>query len=179
MRRRREGGREQPLCFASNYYLAHLAQSAQISRSEFGSPRPRQQSGQPLTPAAVMTQELSPLLPPWGRIAAAAGKCCLRRKCLAMTTLSAGWLLSLIHHSHLLPPSPLSCLQLISGSHSASLYPLPPPPHPPPIFPNSLLAFIFHLLPFLSVLLQQIPAAKLLCSSLSSFYSFSLYFFYP
>lgn len=37
MRRRREGARERPLCFASNYYLAHLAQSAQISGSEFGS----------------------------------------------------------------------------------------------------------------------------------------------
>lgn len=63
------------------------------------------------------------------------------------------------------------CFLARSLSAAATL-PLFTPSHlhflPPPIFPNSLLAFIFHLLPFLSVLLQQIPAAK----SIFSFFPF-------
>ncbi len=55
---------------------------------------------------------LSPSAAPWSlgtkpiiaplNADAVTGKCCLWRKCPTMTTFTAGWLLSLIHHSHIL-----------------------------------------------------------------------------
>lgn len=140
--------------FASNYYLAYLAQSAQISESEFilqgcffyKTPYASTTS-HPLTPAALWSLGTKPIIAS-PNADAVTGKCCLRRKCPMMTTFTAGWLLSLIHHSHIPPwfayslpaayqQQPFSfCLVLLFLS-----------------FPLSC-----RLLP--SVLLQQIPPAK-------------------
>lgn len=85
---------------ASNYYLAHLTQSAQISESEFipqscSTNKPQNLHSCTLKPGRKTT--FASL-----NADAVTGKCCLWRKCPMMTISTAGWPLSLIHHSHTL-----------------------------------------------------------------------------
>lgn len=139
--------------FASNYWLAHLTQSARISESEFIPQTDSSYKTQypctapPSAPLPQLHLGTKPIIAP-PNVDAVTGKCCLWRKCPMMTTFTAGWLLSLIHHSHTLrrfayflpaayqqQPFSLSCAPLSIFPPLSCLFPP-------------------------SVLLQQIPPAK-------------------
>lgn len=112
-----------------------------------------------LTPAAAWSQGTKPIIAPLNADAVT-GKCCLWRKCPMMTTFTAGWLLSLIHHSHILrwfayslpaayrQQQPFSlCLVLLFSifphSPSPSLCPASANPSSQMLYPRNLMEVIW------------------------------------
>ena len=91
---------------ASNYYLAHLTQSAQISESESipqscSSHKTPNLSISPLPQLQLGASQQSPLLRLWLQMLWQVNVAS-EVKCPMMTVFTAGWPLSLIHHSHIL-----------------------------------------------------------------------------